>query len=124
MNEVRHIQKNYCSQAMLFAISVAAIFLIIGAKPISKGLILGTLFSIINFILMAQGLPLQLNKPRGKTFLTCLGSIWMRYILLALPLIIAAKLQIFDFFATAAGILMVQFVIIAHHVGRMITFKR
>ena len=62
MNEVRQIQKEYCSQAMLLAIGVSLIFLLAGAKPISKGLILGTLFSILNFILIAHGLPFHLNK--------------------------------------------------------------
>ncbi len=124
MNEVRQIQKDYCSQAMLLAIGTALFFLAMGARSISKGLILGTLFSIINFILMARGLPLQLNKSRGKTFLACLGSIWVRYILLALPLIVAAKFQVINFFATAVGILMVQLVILGHHLSRMVTFMR
>ena len=124
MNELKQIQKNFCSQAMVFAIGAAILFLLAGAKPISKGLILGTLFSIINFVLMARGLPSHLNKSRGKTFLACLGSIWLRYALLALPLIFAAKIQALDFFATAVGIMMVQLVILAHHVGKMVTGMR
>lgn len=124
MNEVRQIQKEYCSQAMVLAIGCAIFFLIIGDKPISKGLILGTLFSIFNFILIAQGLPLQLGKGRAKTFLVCMGSIWIRYALLAIPLVLAAKLQMFNFFAAAVGILMVQVVILSHHLLRMFSFKR
>ncbi len=120
MNEVRQIQKEYCSQAMLLAIGVALIFLATGAKPISKGLILGTIFSILNFILIAQGLPFHLNKSRRKTVLVCLGSIWLRYALLAVPLILAAKFEMFNFFAAAAGIFMVQVVILGHHLGRMV----
>ena len=124
MNEVRQIQKEYCSQAMVLAIGGALFFLILGNKPISKGLILGTLFSIFNFILIAQSLPMQLGKGRAKTFLVCMGSIWMRYALLAIPLVLAAKLQMFNFFAAAVGILMVQVVILGHQLLRMVSFKR
>jgi len=124
MNEVRQTQKEYCSQAMMLAIGAALVFLIIGAKPISKGLVLGTLFSVINFILIAQALPMQLNKGRSKTVLVCLGSIWLRYVLLAIPLILAAKLEMFNFFAAAVGIFMVQVVILGHQLGRMVFSMR
>jgi len=124
MNEVRQIQKVYCSHAMMLAIAAALFFLVLGNKPVSKGLILGTLFSVINFILMAQGLPFQLGKGRAKTFLSCLGSIWVRYALLAMPLIIAIKLEMFNFAAAAVGILMVQVVILGHHLIRMVAFMR
>jgi len=124
MNEVRQTQKEYCSQAMLLAIGAALVFLVIGAKPISKGLVLGTLFSILNFILIAQGLPFHLNKGRSKTVLICLGSIWLRYALLAVPLILAAKYDIFNFFAAAVGIFMVQVVILGHQLGRLVFSMR
>jgi hypothetical protein len=110
-NELKQTQKEYCSQAMMLAIGAAMIFLVAGAKPISKGLILGTLFSILNFVLIAQSLPTRLDKGRGKTFLICLSSVWLRYVVLAVPLIVAAKFESFNFFAAAAGILMVQVVI-------------
>ncbi|MCP3874758.1 MAG: hypothetical protein GY699_16600, partial [Desulfobacteraceae bacterium] len=71
MTQAKQIQKEYCSQAMLLAISIALIFLMLGAKPIAKGLILGTLFSIVNFMLIAQAMVMQLNKNRGKTIMVC-----------------------------------------------------
>jgi hypothetical protein len=118
-NELKQTQKEYCSQAMMLAIGAAMIFLVAGAKPISKGLILGTLFSILNFVLIAQSLPTRLDKGRGKTLLICLSSVWLRYVVLAVPLIVAAKLESFNFFAAAAGILMVQVVIL----GRQLVGK-
>ncbi len=124
MNEVSQIQKEYCSQAMLLAIGAAMVFLAIGAKPVSKGLLLGTLFSILNFILIAHGLPYRLNKGRYKTIMVCLGSIWLRFALLALPLILAAKLEMFNFFAAVAGIFMVQVVILVRHLGRLVKAGR
>ena len=120
MNEVRQIQKQYCSQAMLLAVGAALIFLAAGAKPISKGLVLGTIFSVLNFILIGQGLHFQLNKGRYKTFLACMGSIWLRYTLLAVPLVMAVKLEMFNFFAAAVGIFMVQLIILVRHLGAML----
>jgi len=105
---------------MLLAIGTALIFLAVGAKPISKGLIIGTLFSILNFILIGQGLHFQLYKGRYKTFLVCMGSIWLRYALLAIPLVMAIKFEMFNFFATAVGIFMVQLIILGHHLGGML----
>ena len=46
MNEVKQTQKEYCSSAMLLAICGAFVFFMIGAKPISKGLILSMAFSM------------------------------------------------------------------------------
>ena len=120
MNELRQIQKQYCSQAMLLAVGAGLVFLAAGAIPITKGLILGTFFSILNFILIGHALPMQLNRGRYQTFFICLGSIWMRYALLAIPLVVAAKFQMFNFFAAAVGILMVQLVILGHHLGEMV----
>jgi hypothetical protein len=124
MIELKQIQKEYCSQAMMLAIVAALIFLAAGAKPIAKGLVLGTLFSILNFILIAQSLPSRLDKGRGKTFFICLGSVWMRYVVLAVPLIVASKYEEFNFIAAAAGILMVQVVILGRQLGRMVFSMR
>jgi hypothetical protein len=124
MIELKQTQKEYCSQAMMLAIVAALIFLAAGAKPISKGLVLGTLFSILNFILIAQSLPSRLDKGRGKTFIICLGSVWLRYVVLAVPLIMAAKYEGFNFIAAAVGILMVQVVILGRQLGRMVFSMR
>jgi len=124
MSELKQTQKEYCSQAMMLAIGAALIFWAAGAKPITKGLILGTLFSILNFILIAQSLPSRLDKGRSKTFLVCLGSVWLRYVVLAVPLIVAAKFEAFNFIAAAAGILMVQVVILGRQLGRKVFSMR
>lgn len=120
ITEISDIQKKYCSRAMLFCLGAAGILIVFGAKPMAKGLILGTIFSIINFVLMGLMLPSRLNKVRKKTFLVGLGSIWVRYIILAVPLIIAFYSESFDFFTAAAGLFMIQFTILVHHLGGMV----
>ena len=102
---------------MIVSLALAGILILFGYKPIAKGLVLGTFFSILNFILMGLTLPMKLNANRKKTFLVSLGSIWFRYGIMAIPLAIALYSESFEFFSAAAGLFMIQFVILAHHIG-------
>jgi len=127
MEEIRQTQKKYCSRAMTLAIFVGFAFILAGFKPIGKGLILGTVFSILNFILMGETLPMRFGKSKGRTFFVSLGSIAVRYFVLAIPVVIAIKFEQFNFFAAIAGIFMVQFVLLADHMLGMVKlsqFKR
>ena len=51
---------------MIAAIIIGLVFIIAGQKPLGKGLILGTIFSVINFILIGETLPLRIGKTKGK----------------------------------------------------------
>ena len=73
---------------MVVAIVVAFVLILAGLKPAGKGLVLGTIFSVINFVLIGQTLPLKLSQTKRKTFVISLGSIFFRYALLATPLIL------------------------------------
>ena len=113
MEAIRQVQKRYCSKAITAAI-VAGFFLILaGRSTVAKGLVLGTLFSIVNFILMGEMLPLELGKSPRKTFILSLGSILFRYFLLAVPVMLAVNLDQFNLIAVICGIFMVQGVILA-----------
>lgn len=116
MEAIRQIQKKYCSRAITAAIFAGLFFVLIGYAPIGKGLILGTIFSIINFILMGETLPMRLDKTKGQAFAASLGSMVFRYIILAVPLIIGIKYEPYNIFAVIAGIFVVQFLILAEHV--------
>lgn len=117
MSPVREVQKKYCSRSMIFAISVGGVFYLIGHPYLMKGLILGTLFSVVNFILMGETLPHRLNKGRSKAVLVALGSMTFRYVLLAVPLVLALKIEQYNLYTTIAGIFMIQFMILTEHVG-------
>ena len=112
MESVRELQKKYCSRAMATAIVVALILIVAGLKPVGKGLVLGTIFSILNFIIMGETLGLRIGKTQGKLFLLSLGSIIFRYLLLAVPLIVAIKFEQFNLVAAGCGIFMIQFTIL------------
>jgi hypothetical protein len=116
METLRQTQKKYCTRAIMVAIFTGLLFILMDFKPIGKGLILGTIFSIINFILMGETLPLKIGKSKGKTFLFSLSSILFRYFILAVPLILAIKFEHYNFVAVVIGIFFVQLFIMADHV--------
>jgi hypothetical protein len=116
MDEVKNIQKKYSSQAMLMAICVAFIFILIGHKAIGKGFLLASIFSVINFVLMAQFSPLKLGKTRVKASSMALFSIILRYAILSVPLIISIKMSSLNFFAAVAGLFTIQLVMVLDQV--------
>ena len=124
MESIRETQKKYCTRAITAAIFIGFFFIIAGQKPVGKGLILGTVFSIINFIIMGEILPLRIGRSNKKTFLLSLGSIFFRYILLAVPLFIAVKFEQYNIISVIFGIFMIQLFILADHFVSLITATR
>jgi asparagine N-glycosylation enzyme membrane subunit Stt3 len=116
MESIRQTQKKYCQRAIMAAIFAGLLFILAGREPIGKGLILGTIFSIINFIIMGEMLPLKIGKSKNKTYFFSLFSIFSRYILLAIPLIVAVKFDQYNLISVVVGIFMVQFFILAEQV--------
>mgnify|MGYP001828200513 CR=1 FL=1 len=113
MDPVRQTQKKYGSRAMTIAILAGLVLIMIGQKPAAKGLILGTIFSVINFVLIGQTLPLRLSQSKTRSSLLSLSSIVFRYALMAVPLILAVKLEQLNIAAVIGGLFMIQLVIIA-----------
>jgi hypothetical protein len=113
MDSVRQTQKKYGSRAMTIAIVAALVFIMIGHKPVAKGLVLGTLFSVINFVLMGQTLSLRLSQSKSKSSLLSLISIGVRYALMAVPLIMAVKMEQLNIAAVIGGLFMIQLVILS-----------
>jgi hypothetical protein len=124
MDAIRETQKKYCSRAMLAAIFVGLVFILTDQSAVGKGLILGTFFSIINFILLGQAIPLKAGKSRGKSFFFSLGSIFFRFALMAIPLVVAIKSVKFNLFAAIGGIFMVQIIILADHIVQILFSTR
>ena len=114
MEEIKDIQKKYCSQAMFFAILGAVVLILLSQKAMGKGLVLGTIFSIVNFIIIAQTMPLKLAKShsRPKAGILSFGSIFFRLIILSVPLIISVKVEAIHLIGVAVGLFMVQLTIL------------
>jgi hypothetical protein len=95
---------------MLSALVLAVVFLILQEKAIAKGLVLGTCFSIVNFLLLGKSIPMVLGQSRPRANAIGLASIFSRYFLLAIPMVIAIKSVSFSFVAVVVGIFAVQIV--------------
>lgn len=115
MDEVRDIQKRYCSQALIAAIGLFFLLLFMGEKPLGKGLLLGALFSVINFIIMGQLIGLKLDNSRSKATSFALFSIFFRFTVMAVPLVISLEIDSIDFFFVAIGLFMVQITMLFDH---------
>lgn len=116
MQEISDIQKRYCSQAIIIAIAIALLLIIFGEKAVGKGFLLGTLFSIINFFIMGQLIHLKLVGSRTKASAFAFVSIFFRFGILAIPLIISMKSDAIHFLGVAAGLFMVQMTILFNHI--------
>lgn len=101
---------------MMGAIFIAIFFILLGQKTIAKGLLLGTLFSVLNFVVIGEILPLLLDKSRRRSVVFSLFSILFRFGLLSIPLILALKMEALNFSAAAIGVFMVQLTIMSDHI--------
>lgn len=125
MKEIRETQKKYCSLSLVTAIIIGFFLIIAGQSTVGKGLILGTLFSSINFALMGEVLPHKVGKSRGKTYLVAVGSIISRYLLLAVPIVLCIRSpERFNLVAVIIGIFMVQLVILLDYLKSAILLTR
>jgi len=115
MESIRQTQKKYGSRTMAVAIIVGLLLILAGQQPIGKGLVLGAIFSVVNFVLMGETLPMRLGKSKGKAVSLALGSIFFRYAVLAIPMVVAIKFVQFNIFATILGIFMIQLMILSDH---------
>ncbi len=122
MEAIREVQKRYCSVAMAVTIALALCLVLAGMKSAGKGLVLGSLFSILNFILMGKTLPLRLGRTRNASIAVSFGALGFRYLLLAVPLVVALRVEAFHPGPTVFGIFMIQIVILADHFAK--AFRR
>ncbi len=106
--EYRRFVKNRCRWALLLTLAAAVILILSGSKPAARGVALGGLFSVLNFLIMSRTLAGRMARSgwSGRSF----GFIWIlaRLGLTALPLILAFKTDYLNVAATAAGLFAVQ----------------
>ena len=107
-NNLARFQKKICTWALTGAIVAGVLFLFLNERAMAKGLVLGALFSIINFILLGKSIPMTLGQSRPRATLIGLSSIFLRYVLMAIPMIVALKSESFNFVAVVAGLFAIQ----------------
>jgi hypothetical protein len=117
----RETQKKYGSRAFAAALAIGGSLILAGLPTLGKGLIVGAFFSILNFLIMAESLPYRLGKThRGAA---AMSLIWLlpRYALMAIPLVLSLKFNLFHPATTAVGLFAVQLVILAEHLVHAFT---
>jgi len=110
LSELQQIQRRITFLALSCALLLALPLMALGGTAMAKGLVLGTCFSIINFILMGKSLPRTLMRSRAGAGLIGFLSVLARYAILAVPLILGIKSPAFHFVAVVIGIFSVQIV--------------
>ena len=124
METIKATQKKYGSRSMFVAIVVAMALIVIGEKAAGKGLVLGALFSVVNFIIIGQTIPQTLGHGKRVSIFISLISIMFRYALLAVPLIVAIKFDQFSLTTAIIGIFTVQLMILWDQLHLSIRQKR
>lgn len=117
---VLEVQKRYGSRALILAIGTGLLMLGLGHREACRGLVLGGVFSAVNFALMGQLLQYRLAHHRRSAARRSFAAMMLRYALLAVPLIVAVKSDRFNLPATVVGIFMVQLVILAEQGARLV----
>jgi hypothetical protein len=100
---------------MVAALLIGGGLILAGLPALGKGLIAGTLFSILNFILIAESLPYKLGKSRPKASAVSMAWILLRFSLMAVPMILSLKYQLFHPATAAVGLFFIQLIILAEH---------
>ncbi len=123
METIRQLQQRLGAAAFTVA-AVSGIGLVAAGHPqIGKGLMLGSLFSIANFIILGQSIQGQLRRgPKPARRLAAVSRTG-RYFLLALPVLTALKVDAFDLPATVVGVFMVQLTILAWNIVGLVKGK-
>uniref|UniRef100_A0A832A313 ATP synthase subunit I n=1 Tax=Desulfacinum infernum TaxID=35837 RepID=A0A832A313_9BACT len=110
-------QRRLARSGFTGAVTLGLIFYALGYSAIAKGLVLGALFSVLSFVLMAYVLPYQVGVGHKKKTATGVAfvSFVVRLGLMAVPLIIAAKNESFNLWAAIVGLFTVQAAIFVEH---------
>ncbi len=100
---------------MVLAIVSALILNWLVSPAAAAGIVLGAVFSALNFILIPLGWRFCLAADRKRASALSLASIVGRYLILSLPLVFSANSSRVSFLTTAVGIMAVQIYLIASH---------
>lgn len=111
MSDYALLQKALIKKALFISLAVAGIFLALDLKSAAKGIALGSIFSVVEFKVMALGLQRRVARQgRVRDYFGLVG----RFALLSIPLVIAIKLPSINIAATVGGIFTIKAAIFYH----------
>lgn len=99
-------------------IVIGLAFILMSMKPVGKGFILGALFSVINFVLMGETLPMKIGISRNRATAVSGISILVRNVLMAVPVVMAIRMEQFNTAATICGLFLIQILILVEQLMR------
>ncbi len=107
-------QNRIIKQTLWLTILISLSALVLGYRTVTKGIILGGLFSVLDFKLMARSLPGTLqSSSRARLTVNRLG----RLLIMAVPLVVAYKFPAYiNFIAAAIGLFLVKITIFIRYV--------
>jgi len=123
MEAVRGLWKRYFPTAMFIAIIAAMVMIFMGHRDLARGLVLGTLFSILNFVLMSESIQLRAQRTRRTGTVISLGLVLLRFGILAVPLLVSIHYDKYHVVTTITGLFMVQVVMLADAVKKLVSSK-
>jgi len=107
METVKHLQQRYCGGALTAAILIGLGVYMAGWPAVTRGVLLGSLFSSLNFALLGLNLTRKLTGHHRRGTLLTLSAQLGRYLLWAVPVIVAVRWPGVDLPSTVAGLFMV-----------------
>ncbi len=111
MGDYATLQKALIIKALLLSLAAACILLALNLKSAAKGVALGTIFGVVEFKIMALRLQRRLlHQGKARDHFGLIG----RFILLAIPLVIALRSPAINCAATVGGIFAVKAAIFYH----------
>jgi hypothetical protein len=120
METIRHLQKRYCGGALSLAVVLSLVVYLAGWPAITRGLLLGALFSALNFALLGKTMTQKLAGAHRRNTIVAVTAQAGRYLLWGVPVVIAVKLPPVDLPATITGLFMVPIFIIADSVFNLL----
>lgn len=115
MVTLRRTERRYAGAALTVALLIGAPLIFLGYRPVGKGWIMGSLFSVINFIIMAETLTYRISASRKKSTAISFILIFFRFLLLALPIYLAIRFDSLSLPAAVCGLFLVQIIILAEN---------
>ncbi|MCF8034268.1 MAG: ATP synthase subunit I [Desulfarculaceae bacterium] len=106
--------KQVITRALLFAVAAALILTLTGQSDWARGVALGAIASVANFLVMAWLLPRALDPARRRGQAFTVVSVVLRFALMAAALAVALSMPArVAPLAVAAGLFMVQFTLLS-----------
>ena len=97
-------QRRISKRAFGSSVLIGLIVFFVGYKSVARGLLLGSMFSVLNFNVMALVLPHQIGYQRRKATVVACASLFGRLAMLAIPIAIGFYFERFNLISTIVGL--------------------